>query len=110
MLYSVVASRRQPILYEHTFRYLTAESARLVHPWHFRGSHFDTASVHYLRYGPAFFDLLLHLIYFFYKSIYIYIYRFLMGIILFTMTLGFEPAKMRIISGQSIYYKKNRPQ
>ena len=39
---------------KHTYRKLFAESARLVHPWHFRGSHFDTASVHYLRNGSAF--------------------------------------------------------
>ena len=33
---------------------LFSESAPSAPPWHLRGSHFDNASVHYLRNGPAF--------------------------------------------------------
>ena len=50
--------------YKHSYRYLSAASARLVHPWHFRGFYFDTASVHYLRTVQLFFDFLLRLIIF----------------------------------------------
>ena len=45
-----------PHEYQYIYTYLDffSESARLAPPWHLRGSHFDNASLHYLRNGPAF--------------------------------------------------------
>ena len=55
---------RRRTLYRLTYFDLFSESARLARPWHLRGSHFDTASVHYLRNGPTFFGFLLGLLLF----------------------------------------------
>ena len=53
-----------------TYKYISAESARLVHPWHLRGRTVQ------LTCGTVqlFFDFLLHLIYFCYKFISIFLW------------------------------------
>ena len=76
---------------------ISAESARLVHPWHLRRRTVQ------LTCGTVqlFFDFLLHLISIFVENI----YRFFYGDhFYFPMAPIFEPTKTMLISGQSTYY------
>ena len=61
--YPVQALSEALTAYITTYFCVCSDRARLVHPWPLRTSHLDTASFHYLRNGPDFFDVFLHLIF-----------------------------------------------